>query len=250
MIRAAGKTRKILLFLIWFLYFPLTGKSQEINNGEKKNTDSITVAAPDSLIQAALVTADSIVFGMIQIPKKTFSPNSTKAVLWALIPGMGQIYNRKYWKLPFVYGGFMAFMYAVTWNGKNYQDYWGAYRSIMHDAEAYGQLVKESNGEDVPYEFSKEWTDFIPTTDYKSAVNNVSYQNTFKSRKDFFRRNRDLSIILTVGFYLIGMVDAYVDAELFNFDISPDLSMRVKPVVSPKTHFSTRNIGINCSFTF
>ncbi|MDR2389547.1 MAG: DUF5683 domain-containing protein [Tannerellaceae bacterium] len=196
------------------------------------------------------MTADSIALEVMQVPKEAFSPNSTKAVLWALIPGMGQIYNRKYWKLPFVYGGFMAFMYAVSWNGKNYQDYWGAYRSIMYDAEVYGQLVKEANGADVSYEFSKEWTDFIPTTDYKSAVNNVGYQNTFKSRKDFFRRNRDLSIILTVGFYLICMVDAYVDAELFNFDISPELSMRIAPVVSPQTHFSTRSIGVNCSFTF
>jgi hypothetical protein len=250
MVRVAGKICKILLFLTWFLYFSLTGKAQEINNGENMNTDTFTVAAPDSLIQAVLVTGDSIVLEAIQVPKETFSPNSTKAVLWALIPGMGQIYNRKYWKLPLVYGGFMAFMYAVTWNGKNYQDYWGAYRSIMHDSEVYGQLVKEANGVDVPYEFSREWTDFIPSTDYKSAVNNVGYQNTFKSRKDFFRRNRDLSIILTIGFYLISMVDAYVDAELFNFDISPDLSMRVAPVVSPQTHFSTQSIGVNCSFTF
>jgi hypothetical protein len=149
-----------------------------------------------------------------------------------------------------VYGGFMAFMYAVTWNGKNYQDYWRAYQTIMHDAEVYGQLVKEADGAEVQYEFSKEWTDFIPTTDYKSAVNNESYQNTFKSRKDFFRRNRDLSIILTVGFYLVCMIDAYVDAELFNFDISPDLSMRVAPVISSQTRFSTRSIGVNCSFTF
>ncbi|MDR1937623.1 MAG: DUF5683 domain-containing protein [Tannerellaceae bacterium] len=239
-----------LLFPIWLLCFPIAGKAQEINNGEG-NGDTLTVAPPDSVIRVVWDAADSAALHLAgQIPPKAFEPNSTRAVLWALIPGMGQVYNRKYWKLPFVYGGFMGFAYAVTWNGKNYQDYWGAYRSIMHDAEAYNQLVKDANGAEVSYDFNKEWTDFISTTDYKAAVNNVGYQNLFKSRKDFFRRNRDLSIILTVGFYLICMVDAYVDAELFNFDISPDLSMRIEPVVSPQTSFSTRSIGINCSFTF
>jgi hypothetical protein len=163
---------------------------------------------------------------------------------------MGQIYNRRYWKLPFVYGGFMGFMYAITWTGKNYQDYWGAYQGIMTDAEAYGNLIKESNGTDVSYEFNKAWTDFLPTADHKSAVNNINYQNLFKNRKDYFRRNRDLSIILTAAFYLVCMVDAYVDAELFDFDISPDLSLRVEPVLSPETRFNTQNIGVNCSIIF
>jgi hypothetical protein len=182
--------------------------------------------------------------------QEIFKPNSTKAILWSFIPGMGQIYNRKYWKLPLVYGGFMGFMYAITWNGKNYQDYWGAYKSIMTDAKAYNELLVNSNGADVEYEFSKAWTDFLPAADHKSAVNNVNYQNLFKNRKDFFRRNRDLSIILTVGFYAICMIDAYVDAELFDFDISPDLSMRVEPVVLPQTRFSAQNIGVSCSIMF
>ncbi|MDR1918921.1 MAG: DUF5683 domain-containing protein [Tannerellaceae bacterium] len=227
-----------LIVLIWLVCFPLRGKAQESD------------AAPDSLVQSVLVAADSVALRSMEMPPKAFAPNSTRAVLWAIIPGMGQVYNRKYWKLPFVYGGFMGFAYAVTWNGKNYQDYWGAYKSIMRDAEAYNQLVKDANGAEVSYEFSKEWTDFISTTDYVAAVNNVGYQNLFKSRKDFFRRNRDLSIILTVGFYLICMVDAYVDAELFNFDISPDLSLRIEPLASPQTRFSTGNIGLNCSITF
>jgi hypothetical protein len=224
MSHATVKTAFILLGFICLSAFPPKGNAQ----------DSIPALS----------------FRAIEVPKEAFKPNSTKAVLWSFIPGMGQIYNKKYWKLPLVYGGFMACMYATTWNGKNYQDYWGAYRSIMLDAVAYNQLVKEANGGEVVYEFSHEWTDFLSTTDYPSAVNNVGYQNLFKSRKDFYRRNRDLSIIITVGFYLICMVDAYVDAELFNFDISPDLSMRVEPVISPQTRFSSHSIGVNCSLTF
>jgi hypothetical protein len=206
--------------------------------------------APDSLTHAVLIAADSTLIPFMDFSDKSFKPNSAKARLWALIPGMGQVYNRKYWKLPIVYGFFMGCMYAVTWNSKNYQDYWGAYKSIMHDSEAYNRLLQEAGGGEVEYAFSSEWTDFVSTTDYKSAVTNVSYHNLFKSRKDFFRRNRDLSIILTAGVYLISIVDAYVDAELFDFDISPDLSMRVEPVISLPTRYSSRNIGINCSITF
>ncbi|MDR1344685.1 MAG: DUF5683 domain-containing protein [Tannerellaceae bacterium] len=242
----------ILSFSIWLSALPSKSIAQESETVQIK--DTLTIEPPDSLIHAVLTSADSAAM-QIDLPplpsgEKVFKPNSTKAVLWSFIPGMGQVYNRKYWKLPFVYGGFMGFMYAMTWNGTNYQDYWVAYKSIIADAEAYNKLVSESNGADVEYAFNKAWTDFLPTADYQSAVNNVNYQNLFKNRKDFFRRNRDLSIILTVGFYLICMVDAYVDAELFDFDISPDLSMRIEPVVSPQSRFNAGSVGVNCSITF
>jgi hypothetical protein len=249
MVQVAAKIC-LLLFPICLSVFPIKGNAQEIDDTQGINTDSFAIATPDSVIQAALIAADSVVVRIEKVTEEAFRPNSTKAVLWSILPGMGQIYNRKYWKLPIVYGGFMGFMYAVTWNSKNYQDYWGAYKSITIDAQTYNQLLQEANGASVEYTFNKAWTDFLPTADHKSVVNNVTYQNLFKNRKDFYRRNRDLSIILTVGFYFICMIDAYVDAELFDFDISPDLSMRVEPVVSPQTRFSTQNIGINCNITF
>jgi hypothetical protein len=248
MVQAAVKIC-ILLFLICLSGIPVKGIAQEMK--DKQVTDTLINELPDSALRAVIIAADSVAIQMSTFPlQEIFKPNSTKAVLWSLIPGMGQIYNRKYWKLPLVYGGFMGFMYAITWNGKNYQDYWGAYKSIMMDAKAYNELLANSNGADIEYEFSKAWTNFLPTADHKSAVNNVNYQNLFKNRKDFFRRNRDLSIILTVSFYFICMIDAYVDAELFDFDISPDLSMRVEPVVLPQTRFSAQSIGVSCSIMF
>jgi hypothetical protein len=241
----------ILLFAVWLSGIHVKVNAQESNDIQIAGTDALIVETPDSALVTMLKEADSVALRVVAtVPKETFKPNPTKAVLWSLIPGMGQIYNRKYWKLPLVYGGFMGFVYAVTWNGKNYTDYWGAYKSIMIDAAAYNQLLQESNGAIVEYEFSTAWTDFLPTADHRSAVNNVNYQNLFKNRKDFFRRNRDLSLILSVGFYFVCMIDAYVDAELFHFDISPDLSMRIEPMASPQTRFSERNIGLNCSITF
>ncbi|GAB6394678.1 MAG: hypothetical protein MdMp024_0990 [Bacteroidales bacterium] len=240
----------ILLFLIRLAGFPVEGVAQEA--GETTGMDTLTFAASGSLGEAAAASGDSAFVPVKSLPAAAtaFNPNSTRAVLYAIIPGMGQIYNRKYWKLPLVYGGFMGFMYAVTWNNKNYQDYGAAYKSILADAAAYSRLVEESGGNPVDYAFDKAWTDLVSTTDYPSVVNNSSYQNLFKSRKDFFRRNRDLSLILTACFYLITVVDAYVDAELFDFDIAPDLSLRVTPVVSPQTQYSLRHIGVNCSIAF
>ena len=185
---------------------------------------------------AALVSADSSVINEITMDLKPFSPSSSKAVMYsAIFPGLGQIYNRKYWKLPLVYGAFMGCAYAITWNSKNLEDYSTAYSDIKSDDP------KTNNS----------WEDFIPANaNPEDYIKDQSFQDQLKRNKDYFRRNRDLSIIITVGVYLLCMVDAYVDAELFDFDISPDLSMRVAPSVTEPTNHSSRTYGLNCSFKF
>ena len=127
---------RIILLLIGFMCYAGMGNAQE-DKTEKAVpaivSDSVEVAAPDSTVQAVLMAADSV--GVPEVKMKlAFKPNPTKAVLFALVPGLGQIYNRKYWKLPIVYGGLMGCMYAVTWNNKNYKDYSTAYKDIMYDA--------------------------------------------------------------------------------------------------------------------
>ena len=185
---------------------------------------------------AALVSADSSVINEVTMDLKPFSPSSSKAVMYsAIFPGLGQIYNRKYWKLPLVYGAFMGCAYAITWNSKNLEDYSTAYNDIKSDDP------KTNNS----------WEDFIPANaNPEDYIKDQSFQDQLKRNKDYFRRNRDLSIIITVGVYLLCMVDAYVDAELFDFDISPDLSMRVAPSVTEPTNHSSRTYGLNCSFKF
>ena len=163
-----------------------------------------------------------------------------KAVLFALVPGLGQIYNRKYWKLPIVYGGLMGCMYAVTWNNKNYKDYSTAYKDIMYDA---------AKNLENPDAWSKSWQDLTSMAP-EDAINNSNFKDQLKRQKDYFRRYRDLSIIITVGVYALSIVDAYVDAQLFDFDISPDLSLHLEPVVSPKTSVTPRTYGLNCSLKF
>ena len=135
-------------------------------------------------------------------------PNPTKATWLALvIPGGGQIYNRKYWKLPIFYGGFAGCAYALTWNSKMYKDYSAAYKDAVN-----GNFN------------SSTITDLLPPN-YNYTESQLT--ETLRKRKDTFRRYRDLSIFAFIGVYLLSVVDAYVDAELSNFDITPDLSMKV-----------------------
>lgn len=209
------------------------------------DADTVVVAPPDSTVQAVLQAADSMPQPKFkEINMKPFKPNPTRAVLYsAILPGLGQIYNRAYWKLPIVYGGFMGCIYAVTWNNRNYKDYSTAYLDLMND-------VRDHPND--PKEWSSSWVDIAKKNgrDPEEFITNTRLQDNIKSRKDYFRRYRDLSIIITVGVYAICMIDAYVDAQLFDFDISPDLSMRIEPAVTPKTSFSDRSYGLNCSIKF
>lgn len=197
-----------------------------------------TVMVADSTVQAVLTAADSLPQPTMKL--KEFKPDPNKALLYALVPGLGQIYNKKYWKLPLVYGAFMGCMYAITWNNKNYQDYSEAYKDIMYDA---------ATNPDDQEKWHQSWQD-LTSRDPSTLINDANFKDQLKRQKDYFRRYRDLSIIITVGVYALSIVDAYVDAQLFDFDISPDLSMRVEPVVSPKTRVTPGSYGLNCCLKF
>ena len=174
-----------------------------------------------------------------------FKPNPKTAYLTALIfPGVGQIYNRQYWKLPIVYGGLMGCAYAISWNNKTYQDYKGAYFAIKKDAE------DDPHAEN-PDSWSDKWQVFFPSyIDPATRLHNSSFHSQLKRGKDYFRRYRDLSIIVTIAVYLISVADAYVDAQMFDFDVSPDLSFRVTPVFTPETLYRSKMYGFNLTMNF
>lgn len=163
-----------------------------------------------------------------------FNPNPTKAVwLSALFPGLGQIYNRRYWKLPIIVGGYMGLAYATTWNNGMLRDYSNAYSDIMDSDPA-----------------TNSYMDFFPPTTPESSLDKTWLTKVLKSRKDFYRRNRDLCIISMVGVYLVAMVDAYVDASLSHFDISPDLSIDVAPAVFKESHDRLPSVGVQWAINF
>lgn len=154
--------------------------------------------------------------------QKTFSPSPRAAVLWAIIPGGGQVYNRKYWKVPIIIGGMTALYYAISWNNNNLLEYAKAYSDIKSD----DPMTNDS------------WIAFVPAgADPNSYRTNGSFQETLRHGRDFYRRNRDLSIIVSVGVYALSIIDAYVDAELAHFDISPELTLQATPTYIPSTTF-------------
>ena len=167
--------------------------------------------------------------------KRIFNPEPTRA-LWlsALCPGLGQIYNRRYWKLPIVVGAFVGLTYGTSWNNRMYNDYSKAYRDAMdNDPE------------------TRSYMDFYPPTTQESDIDMAWLQKSLKNKKTYYRRYRDICIIGLVGVYALCMIDAYVDAQLAHFDISPDLTMKIKPaVIDPGTLNRTPTLGVQCAFNF
>lgn len=165
---------------------------------------------------------------------RVFVPDPIRAVwMSALCPGLGQIYNRRYWKLPIVVGGFMGLGYGASWNNGMLADYTRAYTDIMDNDPS-----------------TNSYMDFFPPNTLESSLNHDWLVRTLKSRKDYYRRNRDLCIICMVGVYMLAMVDAYVDASLSNFDITPDLSMQVAPALIQDNMSRWPSLGIQLAFNF
>ncbi len=177
----------------------------------------------------------------LRLQKKDWSkwrPNPKRALWLALvIPGGGQIYNRKYWKLPIVYGGFVGCAYAMQWNNQMYKDYSQAYLDITDSDPA-----------------TQSYNQFLHLGTQINSLNEDRYRQLFKRRKDYYRRYRDLSFFIMVGVYALSVIDAYVDASLSDFDISKDLSMTVSPTFinsnTDKNPIKSGALGLQCSLNF
>lgn len=185
-------------------------------------------------VKKATAALDSV--PPVAIPHKKWIPDSRKATWYALvIPGGGQIYNRKYWKLPIVYGGFVGCAYALTWNSRMYKDYRNAYLDFMDDNPA-----------------TNSYKDLLPAN---YSYSDSQLEDVLKNRKDMYRRYRDLSIFAFIGVYLLTVVDAYVDAELSDFDLTPDLSLEFAPAnLEDESHIqpwnSSNTVGVSCRLKF
>ena len=216
-------------------------------NLAQNDTISQMLARLDSITRAdSLVMEETTPSVMIDTTKtirrkrdwSKWTPNPQRALWLALvIPGAGQIYNRKYWKLPIIYGGFMGCLYALSWNNMMYKDYSQAYLDIMDNDPGTASYNK-----------------FLHLGVKITAANEERYKQLFKSRKDKYRRWRDLSFFVMLGVYALSVVDAYVDAELSEFEISKDLSLKVSPAVIPNhsggNPLQAQSFGVNCSLNF
>lgn len=179
--------------------------------------DSAAVVYADSLQNNVMDSLQRIVGDTLNLNRfNDWKPDPIRAMwLGMVFPGGGQIYNRKFWKLPIVYGGVVGCVYAVSWNGQMLRDYSQAYQDIMDN-----DPTTNSHLEMLPLGY-----DITGREDH--------FKSVFKRKKDSYRRFRDLSIFCIAGVYLLSIIDAYVDAELSTFDIGTDLSMTVSPGMIP-----------------
>lgn len=141
------------------------------------------------------------------------------SLLSAALPGAGQVYNRKYWKVPVIYAAFAGLGYLAKWNDNRYDTYRTAYRFRV-----------DGNPETVD-NYTEIYSD-----------------NDLKLLRDYYRRNRDLSLIFAGLVYVLNIVDASVDAHLFYFDVSDNLSMNISPGIMPYHRTSLTGINIGLKF--
>ncbi|MCQ2210489.1 MAG: DUF5683 domain-containing protein [Paludibacteraceae bacterium] len=238
---------KYIRILFVFLFLLLNVNIHAVEEVSSSVADSILLDTTVSVIPEMFIveekhdtTADSSIAKQKEpeqsIKKDYFKPDPKKATWYAIVcPGLGQIYNRSYWKLPILYGGILTFTYLIRWNGGMYNDYHNAYHDILDEdptTDSYLSLVPEYDG-------SQTWL-----------------QSTLKSKTTRYRRARDLSTFGLVAFYLVSVVDAFVDAHLYDFSVTDDLSMKVEPVFNTSGFGSsmearqTSIVGVQCSFQF
>ncbi len=164
------------------------------------------------MIQKAYIIIVCILLSSAVFSQKINKDKSPKkaALYSATIPGLGQIYTKKYWKVPIVYAGIITSVYFIDENNKQYKKYKNA-----------------------------------ALQSYETEQNQLGYTySELKTLKDHYRRNRDVSYFSLIGIYLLNIVDASVNAHLYNFDVSDDISINIKP------HLSLYNSGVTLSLNF
>jgi Family of unknown function (DUF5683) len=190
--------------LLGLLLISITSFSQEVKQ------DSIAPAKPDSIYSKGKRVVS------IETYSQRFNPR--KAMLFsAILPGMGQVYNKKYWKVPMVYGGLIGFGLVVDFYNNQGNKYRNDLFEVLNTGKKTGQLGLE--------------------------------EAQLRTIIDQARRQRDYFIIITAFFYILQMVDAHVDAHLKEFDLNPKLKVRIEPMMD-NSYYTGTSTGIAIKFRF
>lgn len=199
--------------------------------GQDTPADSVTVVYSDSI---SVNKGGKII--NIESYADRFNPRRAM-LLAAVIPGAGQIYNKKYWKLPLVYGGFIGIGYGMNFYQQRYLFYKGKLFSILNEPV---NLIVDSNGI-TPSGNKVIGGEIVTTEGYrKDQLRSVVNRN---------RRDRDFTVIMTFVWYMLQMVDAHVDAHLKEFDINPELKAVVEPSFQ-RNYLTGQSTGISLTFKF
>ena len=209
---------------------------QSLNRTEELNSLHREMIKHNTLKQTFMFTTIASYIYFIGDAAVNYATNQVSSVnkattLSTICPGAGQIYNKSYWRVPIVVGGFATTIYCIDWNNRGYQRFKKAYRLRFDYDQNPGSYPNGS-----PDEFGGR------------------YASSFlKNLRNSYRRNRDLCIILTAGIYLLQIMDAHVDAHLRDYDISDDLSVDISPMINYAYHpglGNTATMGMNFTFNF
>ncbi len=210
-----NKTNSIALALVCFFNAFLYSQDKE--------KDSIISNAKEN----GFVVVDTI-----ETKKQTLDPlRPSKAAFYsAVLPGLGQIYNKKYWKLPIVYGAIGAGVYFYKRNDTNYE----RYRTAFKRRKA-GFIDDEFYGTDA---------------DGNPLSSPILSEQALEDAQQKFQRDRDLSLLITILFYALNIIDANVDGHLNQYNMSDDLSMKFKPYIRQDYLTSNANFGMSLTINF
>ncbi len=174
---------------------------------------------------------------------ETHSPR--RASLYsAVLPGMGQIYNKKYWKAPVVYAGFGVLVYFVIFNTTHYNDFKNGlvdFTDTIAGTDSYLKLISDKLD---PATF-----DPILHPDTYNASSAEWFEKQLENGMNYYRRNRDLSYIGMGLWYIVNIIDATVDAHLFDYDVGEDLSLHIEPRFK-QSPYSLETFGLKLTFQF
>ena len=261
-------TRKILVSLIFVIANCISAFCNDslvvANEGEPSVTDSLhsqanavadsakvvadsidsfnVVAVADSADAFVISTADSVVAPSSKQKSRKranedyWMPNPKKAMwLSLLFPGAGQIYNRSYWKVPLIYGLGIGSFYVVSFQGRMYKEFSAAYYSLVDN--------------------DPKTRDFDPIFEGLGKVDNDWKKRVLEQKMNSYRRYRDMCIFASVLLYIGNALDAFVDAHLYDFSISEDLSLNIKPEIKYDEHFATvrgnqQSLGLKLTLNF
>jgi hypothetical protein len=177
--------------------------------------------------------------------KRSFKAEPLKATMLAItFPGLGQVYNRKYWKVPLVYAGFGGLVYSISINTSRYNTMIKAYQDFtdkIPETDSYIGLIRWADPSSYdPVLFPESY----------NRANESWVKDNLLQAVDYYKKYRDLSYIGIAAWYLISVLDANVDASLFNFDINNNLGLQVSPLQMPVGGTLGAGVNICIIFTF
>ncbi len=184
-------------------------------NAQEPDSIAVQINPVDLEDDSAFVASDDDVQFFEEV--STLDPNKA-AILSAALPGLGQIYNRQYWKVPIIYGAFLGLFHGIRYNHELYSDFTNA-------------LIEQRAGN--------------PTGTLAANFD----ESTLTRNRDRFRRDRDFLIILTVAAYLVNVVEAHVAAHLHEFQVNEGLSLNLEPNFETSPLFS-RSMGFSLTLNF